>query len=170
MRVIAAAKEDLELAAEKNTFRADLYYRLAVTTLTIPPLRERGDDIALLFVHYVTKACRKHGLPVPDISEISLDDLRGKSWSGNVRELVNAAERYALQLENAGMGSATMNATTASLPDQIDAFEKKVISSALQRCSGRIQETADHLAIPRKKLYLRMQYHNIDKRDFADTP
>ena len=170
VRVIAAAKEDLELAAEKNTFRADLYYRLAVTTLTIPPLRERGDDIALLFVHYVTKACRKHGLPVPDISEISLDDLRGKSWSGNVRELVNAAERYALQLENAGMGSATMNATTASLPDQIDAFEKKVISSALQRCSGRIQETADHLAIPRKKLYLRMQYHNIDKRDFADTP
>ena len=75
-----------------------------------------------------------------------------------------------MQLENAGMGSATMNATTASLPDQIDAFEKKVISSALQRCSGRIQETADHLAIPRKKLYLRMQYHNIDKRDFADTP
>lgn len=105
---------------------------------------------------------------MPEISEISLDELRGKSWPGNVRELVNAAERYALQLENTSTGLGTANAPV-SLPDQMDAFEKKVISSALRRCAGKIQETADYLNIPRKKLYLRMQHHNIDKRDFVDT-
>lgn len=168
VRVVAAAKDDLEQASEENRFRADLYYRLAVASLTIPPLRERGDDIALLFVHYVSSACSKRGLKIPEISEISLDELRGKSWPGNVRELVNAAERYALQLENASTRLGTFE-NPVSLPDQIDAFEKKVISSALRRCAGKVQETADYLDIPRKKLYLRMQYHNIDKRDFMDT-
>lgn len=167
VRVVAAAKEDLELASEEMRFRADLYYRLAVASLTIPSLRDRGDDIALLFVHYVTKACRKHGLTIPEISEFNLDDLRGKPWLGNVRELVNAAERYALQLENAGMAADQRDAAVMSLPDQIDAFEKKVIVSALRRCHGRIQETADFLSIPRKKLYLRMQHHNIDKQAFS---
>ena len=168
VRVVAAAKDDLEQASEDGRFRPDLYYRLAVASLAIPPLRERGDDIALLFVHYVSRACSKHGLKMPEISEISLDELRGKSWPGNVRELVNAAERYALQLEYTSTGLGTANAQL-SLPDQIDAFEKKVISSALRRCAGKIQETADYLNIPRKKLYLRMQHHNIDKRDFVDT-
>ena len=167
VRVVAAAKEDLEQASEESRFRPDLYYRLAVATLTIPPLRERGEDIALLFVHYVSSACSKHGLKIPEISGISLDELRGKSWPGNVRELVNAAERYALQLESTSTGFDRFDASM-SLPDQMDAFEKKVISSALRRCEGKVQETADYLDIPRKKLYLRMQYHNIDKRDFVD--
>lgn len=168
VRVIAAAKEDLQQASEENRFRADLYYRLAVATLTIPPLRERGDDIALLFVHYVSNACRKHGLTIPDISEICFVDLLSKNWSGNVRELVNAAERYALQIDGFATESGALDVNT-SLPDQIDAFEKKVISSALRRYAGKIQETADYLNIPRKKLYLRMQYHSIDKRDFSET-
>lgn len=169
VRVIAAAKEDLEVASEESRFRADLYYRLAVATLHIPPLRDRGEDISLLFMHYVSKACRKHGIKAPDISEITLEELRSKSWPGNVRELVNAAERYALQLDDAGVSNGDQQANGQSLPDQLEAFEKKVIVAALRRCAGRIQQTADYLGIPRKKLYLRMQHHQIDKREFSRT-
>ena len=67
------------------------------------------------------------------------------------------------------MASDPRDTGIMSLPDQIDAFEKKVIVSALRRCGGRVQETADYLSIPRKKLYLRMQHHNIDKRTFIGT-
>ena len=131
-------------------------------------MRERGDDIALLFLHYVSKACSKHGLKIPEISQINLEELLGKSWPGNVRELVNAAERYALRIESSATCLGAAANTPASLPDQLDAFEKKLIINALRQCAGKIQETADYLDIPRKKLYLRMQYHNIDKRQFMD--
>ncbi len=167
VRVVAAAKKDLEEASEEGTFRADLYYRIAVATLSIPPLRERPEDVPLLFMHYVQQAGRRiqRGFVEPD--QNLLEELSRRPWKGNVRELINVAERHALGIDGETQGSA-MGVAEPGLADQLDAFEKRVLAAALRRTGGRVQMAADHLRIPRKKLYLRMQRHGLVREDFVE--
>src|SRR5690606_34572854 len=99
IRIIAATKEDLRLAADDGRFRADLYYRLNVASLRIPPLRERGEDILLLFQHCSELAAQRHGIPSRSLASAQRAQLLGHSWPGNVRELQNVAERFALGLD-----------------------------------------------------------------------
>ncbi len=96
IRIIAATKEDLRQAADQGRFRADLYYRLNVAPLRIPPLRERGDDILVLFQHFADAASQRHGLSPHALQPAQRALLLRHDWPGNVRELQNAAERFAL--------------------------------------------------------------------------
>lgn len=168
VRVIAAAKQDLEDAADEGTFRADLYYRIAVATLSIPPLRERREDVPLLFVHYAQQAGRRAGRAFTEPDHDLLEELSNRPWKGNVRELINAAERYALGIDGDGRGKASADGEPG-LAEQLDAFERRVISTALHRTGGRVQMAAECLKIPRKKLYLRMQRHGLAREDFIDN-
>jgi PAS domain S-box-containing protein len=93
VRVIAATNRDLEKEVEQGNFREDLYYRLSVFPVQVPPLRKRGDDVVMLAHHFLEQVCRDFGRPVPTFSQRQVDQLRGYSWPGNIRELKNVIER-----------------------------------------------------------------------------
>jgi len=93
VRVIAATNKDLEKAVEAGEFREDLYYRLGVFPVQVPPLRRRGDDVVQLAVHFLEQVCREFGRPCPPLTQSQADVLRGYGWPGNVRELKNVIER-----------------------------------------------------------------------------
>ncbi len=93
VRVIAATNKDLEKAVEAGEFREDLYYRLSVFPVQVPPLRRRGDDVVQLAVHFLEQVCREFGRPCPQLTQSQADALRSYAWPGNVRELKNVIER-----------------------------------------------------------------------------
>ena len=93
VRVIAATNKDLEKAVEAGEFREDLYYRLSVFPVQVPPLRRRGDDVVQLAVHFLEQVCREFGRPCPQLTQSQADALRRYAWPGNVRELKNVIER-----------------------------------------------------------------------------
>ncbi len=165
IRVIAATKIDLKHAAEQGTFRQDLYYRLNVVTLDIPPLRMRKEDIPALFHHFLLVAAARYGKSSPGLSPQSLTTLMSHDWPGNVRELRNAAERFVLlgkpiQLGDSGPAPAT---SSSSLAEQVAEFEKAAIENALLENNGSIKQTMTQLNVPRKTLYDKMQRYQIDK-------
>jgi two-component system C4-dicarboxylate transport response regulator DctD len=171
LRVVAASKVDLLSAAEKGDFREDLYYRLNVVCLEIPPLRERREDIALLFHHFLLVAGHRYQqeVPVPDNSQMS--SLLAYPWPGNVRELRNVAERYVLlghQLDYSleKLMSGEDKDPTRSLPQQVECFERSLIEQALTGANGSIKEVMATLAIPRKTLYDKMVKYGLDKSDY----
>jgi two-component system C4-dicarboxylate transport response regulator DctD len=98
-RVIAATKVDLKELSDQGRFRADLYYWLNVATLPLPPLRERREDIPLLFEHFLLQGAARHERPVPDTAPARLGPLLAYDWPGNVRELRNVADRCVLGIE-----------------------------------------------------------------------
>ncbi|MEO8224043.1 MAG: sigma 54-interacting transcriptional regulator [Gammaproteobacteria bacterium] len=93
VRVIAATNKDLERAVEEGEFREDLYYRLSVFPVMVPPLRRRGDDVVQLAVHFLEQVCREFGRPCPQLTQSQADALRRYPWPGNIRELKNVIER-----------------------------------------------------------------------------
>ncbi len=93
VRVIAATNKDLEKAVEAGEFREDLYYRLSVFPVQVPPLRRRGDDVVQLAVHFLEQVCRDFGRPCPQITQAQAQALRAYAWPGNIRELKNVIER-----------------------------------------------------------------------------
>ena len=101
LRVVAAAKVDLGDAGQRGAFREDLYYRLNVVTISIPPLRERRDDVALLFFYFAERAAARFRRPMPAVPASVHRHLREHDWPGNVRELAHFAERFVLGLEEA---------------------------------------------------------------------
>ncbi|MBL6945786.1 MAG: sigma-54-dependent Fis family transcriptional regulator [Rhodospirillales bacterium] len=165
IRVIAATKVDLCAASGKGDFREDLFYRLNVANIVIPPLRERCTDIPLLFQHFLQRACKKFGRAMPKTEPARMEELMARPWPGNVRELGNFAERYVLGLAD-GDGRASSSAAK-SLPERVETFERQVIEEALRRNGGQITQTAAELGVPRKKLYLRMQKYGLNRGDFA---
>ncbi|ASW80705.1 sigma-54-dependent Fis family transcriptional regulator [Vibrio anguillarum] len=164
IRVIAATKVDLKQAAQAGTFRQDLYYRLNIVTLDIPPLRQRKEDIPALFHHFLLVAAARYGKAATALSQPEMQRLISHDWPGNVRELRNAAERYVLLGKLAQLGD---NEPSQKLPthlvDQVAEFEKSVIEQALIECGGRINETMERLNVPRKTLYDKMQRYGLDK-------
>ena len=112
LRPIAASKIDLRKASDEGKFRLDLYYRLSVVELIVPPLRERRDDIPLLFEYFAALAGATHGREPRPVSAATVAGLMAQDWPGNVRELRNAAERYALGL--GGIGAARRPATRSN--------------------------------------------------------
>lgn len=169
VRVVAATKIDLTLAIEKGTFREDLYYRLNVATLIIPPLRERKEDIPLLFKYYQAQASLKFDRDLILLNSEQIDFLMAQPWQGNIRELIHEAERYTLgispilQTLSISKGTAVKENELTSLPNKLASYEKRLLVDALLKFDGRISLAADSLGIPRKKLYLRLQKYNIEK-------
>lgn len=162
IRVIAATKEDLRLAADEGRFRADLYYRLNVAMLKIPALRERKEDILPLFQNFVLKACERNGLADKALSAQDRAQLLSHAWPGNVRELQNAAERFALGLPLAADGSVNYSSTTkVGLNAQVEAFERALISSELEKPHTSLRSVAEALGLPRKTLHDKLRKYQL---------
>nr|WP_298098205.1 sigma-54 dependent transcriptional regulator [uncultured Shinella sp.] len=167
IRIVAAAKVDLADPQQRKSFREDLYYRLNVVSLTIPPLRERRDDIPLLFSYFAERAARRFQREAPALSADILRHLREHDWPGNVRELSHFAERAVLGMMPAAAAPSTSSATeTGSLPERLERLEAEIIRQTLATHSGDVQETITALGIPRKTFYDKLQRHGIVRRDF----
>jgi two-component system C4-dicarboxylate transport response regulator DctD len=172
VRIIAATKADLKKLSDDGEFRADLYYRLNVVKVDTPPLRERKEDIPLLFHHFVLIAAARY-----DRESIPLDAgqaarLMQRPWPGNVRELRNLAERYVLlgpaALDENEPGGEGNISGRQSLAEMMDSFERTAIVSALNACHGSIKDTMVQLGIARKTLYDKMKKHGLDKAQFKE--
>lgn len=163
IRVIAATKVDLKQAVEQGEFRQDLYYRLNVVTLDLPPLRRRKEDIPALFHHFLLVAASRYGKTATSLTKTDLHTLVSHDWPGNVRELRNSAERYVL-LGNLGhLNPAQPIQESQPLAEQVAEFEKILIEQALASHHGKINDTLDTLHVARKTLYDKMQKYGIDK-------
>lgn len=163
LRVISAAKPDLLEEVKAGRFREDLVYRLNVATLHIPPLRERREDIPLLFEHFAHEAAQRHGREVPPLAPSELARLLGHDWPGNVRELINAAERHALGLSSPPPAERFAG---QALAQQMEAFEAQCLHNALLQCQGNITAVMDMLQLPRRTLNEKMQRHGLARGDY----
>jgi len=163
LRIIAATKPDLLEEARAGRFREDLAYRLNVAELRLAPLRERREDIPLLFEHFARAAGDKLGRTAPPLSGAQLAQLLSHDWPGNVRELANAAERHAL-----GLGSLNIEVAPAgqSLGEQMEAFEAQCLRAALRQYGGEIKAVMEALQLPRRTLNEKMQRHGLVREDF----
>ncbi|MDP2570962.1 sigma-54 dependent transcriptional regulator [Vibrio penaeicida] len=168
IRVIAATKTDLKNAASQGTFRQDLYYRLNVVTLDLPPLRERKEDIPALFHHFLLVAAARYGKAATSLPSTDLQALLAHDWPGNVRELRNAAERFVLLGKLNQLGEAAKPKSQLGLAEQVADFEKALIEQALSSHDGSIKDTMSALNLPRKTLYDKMQKFGINKDSFKN--
>jgi two-component system C4-dicarboxylate transport response regulator DctD len=173
LRTIAASKIDLHKASDEGRFRSDLYYRLSVVELVLPPLRERKEDIPLLFTYFASLAAEAHGREFRPVSGAMTGTLMAQDWPGNVRELRNAAERYALGLGGGfAMRTQVEEPAPLSLAGQVEAFERTVIERSLTASGGRISAVMEQLDIPRRTLNEKMSRLGLDRQRFveADRP
>ncbi|MEM5583196.1 MULTISPECIES: sigma-54 dependent transcriptional regulator [unclassified Roseibium] len=162
VRFIAATKEDLETAGNEGRFRLDLFYRLNVVNVVIPPLRDRLQDIPLLFQHLAVEARARYRREIPDISEEYLAGLMTRDWPGNVRELRNVADRFVLGVEQVTEPAGGAGAT---LFGQVAAYERALITAELKRNDGAIKPTYENLGLSRKTLYEKMRKYGLGKDD-----
>ncbi|MEH7868713.1 sigma-54 dependent transcriptional regulator [Rhizobium laguerreae] len=163
LRVVAAAKIDLGDPAVRGDFREDLYYRLNVVTISIPPLRERRDDIPLLFSHFAARAAERFRRDVPPLSPDVRRHLASHPWPGNVRELSHYAERVVLGVEGGGTAAVAPQPTDATLPERLERYEAEIIRDALSANGGGVRRTIEALGIPRKTFYDKLQRHGINR-------
>lgn len=167
IRVIAATKEDLRQSADQGRFRADLYYRLNVAPLRIAPLRERGEDVLMLFDYFAGEASVRHDLTPNVLQPAQRALLLRHNWPGNVRELQNVAERFALGLELALDDSAegkdsTGHEVSGGLSEQVEHFEKSLIAAELERSHSSMRSLAEALSVPRKTLHDKLRKHGLN--------
>ncbi|GLU25418.1 sigma-54 dependent transcriptional regulator [Brucella sp. NBRC 12950] len=162
LRIVAAAKSDLEVSVRAGLFRSDLLYRLETVRLRIPPLRERRKDIGLLFSYFLDEAAAQFGQPRPIIDATIETRLNSDDWPGNVRELRNFAKQVVL-----GLGKSPLKeAGQVPLSEQMDEFEAKVLRETLERLNGDVSGAANILQLPRRSLYARLQKLGIDASSF----
>ena len=174
VRVIAATNRDLDIERAAGRFRDDLYYRLDVIRLQMPPLRDRRGDIPELVEHFMQRLQRRHGMERPILTEDALQLLTRYDWPGNVRELANACERLAILNSGRDLSSREINALLnmsgsadplANLPfvDRIDAYERQLITDALAAARGNVADAARRLQTDRANLYRRMRRLEMDR-------
>jgi two-component system, NtrC family, C4-dicarboxylate transport response regulator DctD len=157
-RVVAATKVDLNDLCFKGSFRSDLYYRLNVAQIFLPPLRDRREDIPLLFENFVLEVAMRYGRPAPIVSRAQIGALMSFHWPGNLRELHNAADRFVLGISDEALGLVPHE---EPLADQVRHFERALIQSELQKNKGDVLTTSETLRVPIKTLYDKMQRHDI---------
>jgi DNA-binding NtrC family response regulator len=172
-RFIAGTNRDLAKAIQEGSFRADLYYRLNVVSIVLPPLRERGEDVMLLAQHYAAATARRYGLPVPQFSAEALCVIRDYHWPGNVRELKHLIERAVLLCDRrsirpddlALVPSIASASAAAQMPDwhglTLDAAERMMIEHALKEARGNVSEAARRLGVSRMAMRYRMEKHGL---------
>jgi two-component system C4-dicarboxylate transport response regulator DctD len=166
--VIAATKVDLLELSKQGLFRADLYYRLNVATVSLPPLRERREDVPLLFEHFALQGAARHQRPVPELTTARVQQLLGYDWPGNVRELRNVAERTVLGIEAGSppfatpSGMPSQDAGPRPLSATVEAFERALIADALRRHGGSLARTAEALGSPKTTLHDKIRKYGLD--------
>jgi len=177
VRVIAATNRNLENAIREGTFREDLYYRLNVFPIFIPPLRERQNDIPLLIDHFINKANDKNGTNIKRISSSALDMLLIYHWPGNIRELENCIERAAILSDDQAIRSHHLPPTLqtaqssgtehrGTLQAIVEKVEKQLIIDSLTNNKGNVLKSAKGLGISNRKLGLRITKYNIDANKY----
>ena len=172
VRFITATKIDLAKASTNKKFRLDLYYRLNVVTIEIPPLKDRKEDIPELYQHFIHEFETRYDKKFPQISNEQLTSFNQYDWPGNVRELRNMIDRIGLgmwsgldqahSLENTSLmdiGSKQL------LQDLLGKYEAEIIKSELQKNNGNMKKTYESLGISRKSLYDKIQKHGIEKNN-----
>ena len=173
VRVIAATSRDLEQMISEGTFREDLYYRLNVFPIYVPPLRERKCDILLLADHFIEKYARQAGARPMRVSSAAIDLLHSYHWPGNVRELENCMERAVLLAKGQSIKAHHLPPTLQkktkaeereelTLADAMEALERELIVDALKSTHSNMAEAARHLAISERKMGLRVKKYEID--------
>jgi len=180
VRVIAATNKDMEKAIADGTFREDLYYRLNVFTIFVPPLRDRKADMLLLADHFLEKFSREHGKVIKRISTPAIDMLMSYHWPGNVRELENALERSVLVCDaqvihghhlppslQTAEGSGTI--TRVSLKDAVEGFERDLIQDALKTTRGNRAKAARLLDTTERILNYKVRNLGVDVRRFRPS-
>ena len=164
LRILAASKIDLEAAIGAGAFREDLYYRLNVVKLRVPPLRARREDVPLLFAHFLRRAASRENRTAPPMSTNVRRHLLEHSWPGNVRELAHYAERVLAGI--AEPTSPTLDCEDSCLVTSVLAYEAALIREALAAHRGDVVSTAQALNMPRKTLYDKINRHQIHPSDF----
>jgi two-component system, NtrC family, C4-dicarboxylate transport response regulator DctD len=159
LRVIAAAKGDMNEHVADGTFRRDLLYRLNVVTITLPPLNERREDIVPLFEHFLLDAAVRYERPAPMITDRQRAELMQRDWPGNVRELRNAADRMVLGILDDA--AATLDTAAHPLKERTEQFERAVIAETLEQCGGAVAVAADRLQVGKATLYEKIKRYGI---------
>ena len=166
-RIVAAAKDDLKMLSDKEKFRADLYYRIGVAFIELPPLRERREDIPLLFEHFTLLAASRYKRAAPLLNSTQLGDLMAHAWPGNVREMRNVADRFVLGLLGDRMTATTGQETLHSnLPEQLEHIERVLITDEIRRHHGEVTATAKVLGLPKQTLYDKLRRLRISTNEF----
>lgn len=168
LRVIAAAKTDLSAAARSGAFRQDLFHRLDVVRVRVPPLRERREDIPLLFSHFAAQAAERLRRPVPAITDRVRWHLTQHDWPGNVRELAHFAQRVVLGLAEFGAPRDPAPGTAQTLPQRVADFERHLIEDALETHNGDVRSVMEALSLPRKTFYDKLTRYGLDIARFRD--
>lgn len=167
VRVIAATNQDLQTYVRDKRFREDLYYRLSVFELSIPPLRDRDEDINRLTDFFLGHFCREHGRPGLGLSEKARAKLNEYRWPGNVRQLRNVLDSSVVMADGNQIEPADLALRDAGGPEldtlRIDEWEKKLIVEALKKTGGNVPDAAKLLGIGRATLYRKIEQYHIDR-------
>lgn len=170
IRVVCATNADLSEMVRERTFREDLFYRINLITVTLPPLRERPGDIPDLVDHFSGKFCRQNGFDIPEISDSALKLLAKLPYPGNIRELKNLVERTILMARkpclddtdfNFAMSQSGKPVELLPIGASLDEIELNAIKVALRRSDGNVSLAAESLGITRQSLYRRMEKYGI---------
>jgi DNA-binding NtrC family response regulator len=178
-RIIAATNADVPAAVAAGSFREDLFYRLNVVHLTVPPLRERTDDIPLLVAHFISRYNHEFGKRIDGLTAEALEALRAYHWPGNVRELQNVVERSVVLVDGPTIGvddlplelslGATATAETDGLPlnEASDRFERQIVLRTLDRVDGNMSEAARVLGLHRNSLKSKLDRWKIRPKELG---
>jgi two-component system, NtrC family, C4-dicarboxylate transport response regulator DctD len=165
VRFIATSKTDLAAEVARGAFREDLYWRLNVATIRVPPLSARREDIPLLFLQLTREAAARHSVPDRTPEPEMLAELATRDWPGNVRELRNTADRFVLGLDWLPGATGT---DVPRLADRVAGFERSVIAGAIAAHGGHLRRVYESLGVSRKTLYEKMQKHGLDRHLILD--
>jgi two-component system NtrC family response regulator len=190
VRIIAATNRDLKTMVDQNEFREDLFYRLNVFPVYLPPLRERKDDIPRLAYHFLRFFCRKTGKKLVGFSDDALQTLVDQRWPGNVRQLKNVIERLVIMADQQLLDRSHLlehlrprgsNGDSNTIPETIEELkavkkhlievrygelEKAFLVKALKACDGNITHAAARVGIRRPNFHALMKKHNVSAKDY----
>ncbi|MBW8877268.1 MAG: sigma-54-dependent Fis family transcriptional regulator [Acidobacteria bacterium] len=186
VRIIAATNADLEAAVQQGHFREDLYYRLNVITVSLPPLRQRTEDVPLLAQHFLAHYARENEKPIRTISPQAMELLLDYHWPGNVRELENAIERAVVLStgevlteellpssvrlrESSGLLPPTLPSNGIAFKDAVSEYERQIIIRALQSCGGVQKRAAELLQVKPTTLHEMMKRLNISSESLVSS-
>ena len=174
VRVVAAGNRPLEEEVRSGTFREDLYFRLAVVTITVPPLRKHKEDILPLALHFLKQHAEKDGGGKPKrLARSAVDALLAHSWPGNVRELQNALQKATVLARGArieagdlGLASPRSDGASTSLSEQLRGLEGRLVAEALERSGGNVTKAAQSLGVLRQQMQRLVRRHDLSPAQF----
>jgi two-component system response regulator HupR/HoxA len=183
VRVVAATNRNLAEMVEMGTFREDLYYRINVINLVVPPLRERKEDIPILIDHFLARGCKEKGVKIKSLAKRTIEKIYDYNWPGNIRELENEMERVIVlsgdeeripaevlsqRIRDFGEGSKVQGVrVSGKLKDALEELEKTMIREGLRRTGWNKSRLAKELGISRAGLIMKVEKYGLDKRKLA---